>query len=80
MSAGRRHRLEGTGFDQRQVGGVQRALDGIAVDLDGLEESAAAYTPGDATDWASPAPTTIKAALDRLADKVRALNGGTPIP
>lgn len=29
--------------------------------------TAAAYTPADASNWASPAPTTIAEALDRLA-------------
>jgi len=35
------------------------------------------YTPADATNWATPAPTTIGQALDRLAAVVKALNGGT---
>jgi hypothetical protein len=32
------------------------------------------YTPGDATSWASPAPTTIDQALDRLAAKIAYLS------
>ena len=32
------------------------------------------YTPGDASSWASPAPTTITQALDRLAAKIAYLN------
>jgi len=34
------------------------------------------YTPGDASDWVSPAPTTLAEALDRLA----AAGGVTPVP
>jgi hypothetical protein len=29
-----------------------------------------AYTPGDSDDWELPAPTTVSAALDRLAARV----------
>jgi len=35
------------------------------------------YTPADATSWATPAPTTIGEALDRLAVLMKTLNGGT---
>jgi len=35
------------------------------------------YAPTTAGDWAEPAPTTIQAALDRLAIVVKALNSGT---
>jgi hypothetical protein len=38
------------------------------------------YTPGAPGDWASPAPTTVQSALDRLAAIARTLNGGTPVP
>jgi len=34
------------------------------------------YIPGLASSWASPPPTTISAALDRLAAVVKVLNGG----
>lgn len=37
------------------------------------------YTPGTPANWVGPAPTTVQQALDRLAAKVAALNGG-PIP
>ena len=36
----------------------------------------ASYSPTTPGDWSTPAPTTIKAALDRLATLVKALNGG----
>jgi hypothetical protein len=34
------------------------------------------YAPSTPSDWASPAPTSIEAALDRLAAVVKVLNGG----
>lgn len=34
------------------------------------------YTPGTPSDWTSPAPTSIEAALNRLAAVVKVLNGG----
>jgi len=34
------------------------------------------YAPGTPSDWTSPAPTSIEAALDRLAAVVKVLNGG----
>ena len=34
------------------------------------------YTPADNTDWSAPAPATVQEALDRLAQVVKALNGG----
>ncbi len=40
----------------------------------------APYASGTPGDWASPAPTTVAEALDRLAALARALNGGTPVP
>lgn len=35
------------------------------------------YTPATSGDWAGTAPTTIQAAIDRLAAVVKTLNGGT---
>jgi hypothetical protein len=35
------------------------------------------YTPTTSSDWAGTAPTTIQAAIDRLAAVVKALNSGT---
>ena len=37
----------------------------------------AEYTPTTSSDWSSPVPFTIGAAIDRLATLVKALNGGT---
>lgn len=47
----------------RLEGNVQRALS----QAQEAAEAAAAYTPADATAWASPPPTTVQEALDRLA-------------
>lgn len=66
---------------------VARALTGISADTDsGTAASAAAatgagtvYTPVDATDWAGTAPTTVGAALDRLAQHVKTGAGAVPI-
>lgn len=41
-----------------------------------LDATEIAYTPGDSTDWVSPAPRTVAEALDRLA----AAGGVTPVP
>jgi len=35
------------------------------------------YTPANTTDWSGTAPTTITAAIDRLAVVVKALNNDT---
>ena len=35
------------------------------------------YTPANSADWADPAPTTLAAAIDRLAAVVKILNSGT---
>ena len=45
-----------------------------------IDRDGSSYTAGDATDWATSAPATVWVAIDRLADVVRTLNGGTPIP
>ena len=37
------------------------------------------YVPADPTDWASPAPTTLSDAVDRLANALRA-QSGSPVP
>jgi hypothetical protein len=55
---------------------VQTHLDGLRGDMTRLSASDIAYTPGDSTDWVSPAPTTLAQALDRLA----AAGGVTPVP
>lgn len=47
-------------------GNFERALSRMREDLDGNAQPRA-YTPGDASDWASPPPTTIQEAIDRLA-------------
>lgn len=56
----KRRIVESTGFNQDQIGGIQRAFDG-------LDAYSIAYTPADTSDWASPPPTTVGEALDRLA-------------
>ncbi len=43
----------------------------------GLDDFIIGYTPGDATDWAGTAPTTMTEALDRIAVLLKTLNGGT---
>lgn len=40
----------------------------------------ASYTPAVSGDWAGTPPATVKAALDRMADLLKTLNGGSPIP
>lgn len=56
---------------------VERGLANVRADL---RATKIAYTPGDSTNWASPAPTTVQQALDRIADLVVTLNGNVAIP
>lgn len=76
----RRYKIESTGIPAPVLGQHQRALNEVAADLDDLEArldaSEIAYTPANSADWVSPAPTTVQAALDRLA----AAGGVTPVP
>lgn len=64
-----RYPLETTGG----FGGQQRALDGVSGDIDEVVARLDAldldqpYTADNATDWGGTAPTTVKAALDRIA-------------
>lgn len=44
------------------------------------DASSSSITVGNAAHWAGSAPTTIKAAIDRLAAQVYALGSNTPIP
>jgi hypothetical protein len=67
----RRHVLEAGGLDPAAHGSLQRTFDGVRADIDALAATAIAYTPGDATDWVAPAPTTVQQALDRLAEEAR---------
>lgn len=61
--------------------------DALGAVLDDLQRFASAtdqsallsYTPATAADWTDPDPTTVKAALDRIASVVAVLNAG-PIP
>lgn len=46
---------------------------------DALKAEDAKYTPASASHWASPAPETLKAAIDRIAKEV-SNNGANPIP
>jgi hypothetical protein len=46
----------------------------------GLNLSALAYTPINSSYWATPLPTTVKQAIDRLAKLVYTLNSNTAIP
>lgn len=69
MANGPRYRLETGGGD----GTAQRALDAVSGDVDAVEsrvdalEADQPYTAANATDWSGTAPTTVAAALDRLA-------------
>jgi hypothetical protein len=79
----KRYRLESTGIPAGPHGQHQRALGDVARDmstvegrLDALE--AGSYTPGDSSDWAAPAPTTIAEALDRIAAAVATAHGAIP--
>ncbi len=50
----------------------------ITIDASGnLQANSFLYTPATTSDWSGTAPTTIEAAVDRLATLVKALNGGT---
>lgn len=44
---------------------------------DGADGDATAYSPGNASNWAGTAPTTIGEALDRCASLLQSLNSGT---
>lgn len=54
--------------DKWQISNTLQSYSNIAV------ETYSAATP---SDWSAPAPTTISAAIDRLATLVKTLNGGT---
>lgn len=56
-------------------GDVERALVGVRADI----TAASTYAPGDPASWASPAPTTLADALDRLAAYLATV-GGSPVP
>jgi len=58
---------------------VRRALDQARRQTIDAATDAESYQAGSPTDWASPAPTTQDAALNRLAAAVSGLLGG-PIP
>lgn len=45
---------------------VRNALDQLNGNLGGMTALDVAYTPATAANWASPAPTTVADALDRL--------------
>ena len=66
-----------------EIGDLDTALRQIAAEAeaDPAQEAAAAaaasYSAGTPSDWAGSAPTTVKAAIDRLAALVKILNSGT---
>lgn len=62
---------------QAAWGSLRRALDAVGERTAAIGEGP--YTPATAADWASPAPTTIADALDRLAAQVAVL-GAAPVP
>lgn len=45
---------------------AQRALDQVSLDVDALQADQP-YTAANATNWSGNAPTSVKAALDRIA-------------
>jgi hypothetical protein len=54
---------------------------GGGVSYDFLDEARSlAYTPTTSANWTAPAPTTVQAALDRMAARIVALGGGASIP
>ena len=46
---------------------AERAMSGLYEDLRGVEEGLVRYSAADDADWSGNAPTTIAAALDRIA-------------
>ena len=60
--------FESMGSDPDNYGSSELVIDGGEFVFSG------SYTPGDATSWTSPAPTTIDQALDRLAAKIAYLS------
>ena len=60
--------FESMGSDPDNYGSSELVIDGGEFVFSG------SYTPGDATSWTSPAPTTIDQALDRLAAKIAHLS------
>jgi len=52
---------------------------GLTVNGSTVTTGSSAYTPSTPSVWATPAPTTLQGAIDRLANAIYALNGGTPI-
>lgn len=65
---------------QSQWSAQQRAFDQVHADVSSLAAGDVAYTPGDSSKWASPAPTTTQQALDRMASLLYTLNTSTAIP
>lgn len=63
--------------DQMRWGSLRRALD--AVGQRTAELGTMPYAAGTPASWASPAPTTVASALDRLAAEVATL-AGAPVP
>ena len=47
--------------------------------VNGTTVGGGSYTATTPSVWAAPAPTTVQAAIDRLANAIFALNGGVPI-
>lgn len=63
---GKARALERTPGNEVVEGNVDRALQRMRADLDASAQPRS-YTPANPGDWASPPPTTIQEALDRLA-------------
>lgn len=63
--------------DQMRWGSIRRALD--AVGQRTAQLGTMPYAPSTPASWAAPAPTTVAAALDRLAAEVAVLSGA-PVP
>ena len=70
----------GTGLNGIGATGTVLTSNGSGVNYQFITALTVNYTPIDLTVWASPAPTTIQNAIDRLAHAIFVLNGNTPIP
>jgi hypothetical protein len=62
------------------AGGLGKSVVGATLQLTNANGGAAPYTPGVPAQWSGPAPTTIQAALDRIAALLYTHRSNTPIP
>lgn len=66
-----------TGSTAQMHGDLERALGTLGSEINSAQSAAESYSPGNASHWSSPAPSTVAEAIDRLAAAYVAAHGGT---